>query len=122
MIAVCLHDSKDLVLEMRIQRLPTDLLTLFISLASLIIGWFGILALKIGLVAAEYQQIFRGIISILVFFLWGCIGLLWVRRREVPRFMSMRAAFAILIGLILLASTWCMAAYAIVYTLWQFIQ
>ncbi len=107
---------------MRIQKLPTDLLTLLISLTSILIGWLGILALKNGLIGVEFEGAFRGLISILVFFLWGCIGLLWLRRREMPGFMPRRQMLAVLIGIILLASTWCLAAYAIIYTLWQFIQ
>jgi hypothetical protein len=106
----------NLEVKMMNKRLPSKYLTVVFGLSGFLLAWI-ILKIRGSDTITPFYYYLQGLLASLTFFLWGCIGVLWIIRREAPQFIPLRGRPAVILGSILVALSWSVALYAIYLTL-----
>jgi len=94
----------------------TEKLTLMLLLPSFLIAGLGFSLLENHLINPEWEYTFQGVIIMVTSFLWGCCGMMWTIRKEVPQLITLRGKSAVFTGLFFTIVSWGEGIYALYLT------
>ena len=62
----------------------------------------------------EVYAFLGGYVVTLAFFIWGCLGLFWAYRRQVPQIVTVKGKPALMIGIFMMIVSWLLAIYSLI--------
>ena len=80
---------------------------------SFILSLSGFLILYISSLLRDYVFL-GGYVGALAFFIWGCLGLFWAYRRQVPQIVTVKGKPAFIIGIFMMIVSWLLAIYSLI--------
>ena len=63
-----------------------------------------------------------GFVLALGFLIWGCLGLFWADRRQVPQIVTVKGKPAYIIGLLMMMGCWSLAMYSLIIGIQDMIE
>ena len=99
----------------------TQALSMVTITAGFLILSIGALLKKIG-TGSKLELFAEGIIVVTAFFIWGCTGIVWIVRREAPQGIILRGKPAVILGLILVISSWGISLYGLYLVIMRLIS
>jgi hypothetical protein len=85
----------------------------YLSISGFLILYVWVL-LKEHVFNNSLSLLFDGYILALAFFIWGCLGLFWAYRRQVPQVITVKGKPAYIIGMVTMIGCWSIALYSLI--------
>lgn len=63
---------------------------------------------------SETYRFLDGYVVALGFFIWGCLGLFWAYRRQVPQIVMVKGKPAYIIGMFMMIGCWSLVIYSLI--------
>ena len=101
------------VIVSRLRKALTTDLGASLGILSFVIGGFGVWLIQNYSSNGNYPIILSMLVAITILLLWGCIGLLWIIRKESPQLVNVHGVPAVIMGILLLSFSWGMAVYLV---------